>query len=162
VGGYNRLMALRNRIGEAFVQLADALQMRTDAVAPLAQVLQELLPGELASLEALRATLGHHEQALAAARQQATSAEAMSRLLAAEGDLAAALLRVQALLDRRGDLAAEPGVQQRLAQLHHADGRITFARQLFNQAVLTYNDAREQFPTRVLAHLFRLQPASAL
>lgn len=162
VGAYNRLMDLRNRIGQAFTQLADALGRRTLAVPPLAQALVQRLPGEQASIDALLAARAQHEQALATARSQVISPAAMSRLLAAEGELASALLRIQALLDRRGDLAVEPAVQQPLAQLHEADARITFARQLFNDAVLAYNDARSLFPTSLLARLYGMKAAAAL
>lgn len=162
LGGYNRLMSLRNAIGEAFAQLADALQRRTQAVPALADALMQRLPGEQASLQALLAALAQHDQALATARTHVTSPAAMSRLVAAEGELAAALLRVQALLDRRGDLASDVGVAACLAELHAADARITFTRQLFNDAVLVYNDARALFPTSVLARLFSFSAAAAL
>lgn len=162
VGGYNRLMSLRNRIGQAFVQLAEALARRTQAVPPLARSLADKLPGEQAAAEALLAALAQHDAAVAAARREVTSLAAMSRLVSAEGELAAALLRVQALLDRRGDVAALPEVQAALAALHEADARITFTRQLFNDAVLAYNDARAVFPTRLLARLYGLDSAAAL
>jgi LemA protein len=162
LGGYNRLMRLRNRIGEAFTRLDEALARRLQAVPPLAAALQEKLPGEQASLDALLAALAQHEAAVAAARSHVTSPAAMSRLLAAEGELASALLRVQALLDRRGDVASLADVSAPLAAVHEADARITFTRQLFNDAVLAYNDARSLFPTSLLARLYRLDAAAAL
>ena len=162
VGGYNRLMSLRNAIGEAFTQLADALLRRTQAVAPLVAALRDRLPGEQASSEALLTALAQHDAAVAAARAQVISLPLMARLLAAEGELASALLRMQALLDRRGDVATEPEVQNALLLLHEADARITFTRQLFNDAVLAYNDARGVFPTKLLARLFGMGSAAAL
>jgi LemA protein len=162
LGGYNRLMSLRNRIGAAFVQLDEALARRTQAVPALAAALAAKLPGEQASLDALLAALAQHDAAVAAARGQVTSPAAMSRLVAAEGELASALLRVQALLDRRGDVAALANISAPLAAVHEADARITFTRQLFNDAVLAYNDARTLFPTSLLARLYGLEAAAAL
>lgn len=162
LGGYNRLMRLRNRIGEAFVLLDEALARRTQAVPTLASALQLKLPGEQASLDALLAALALHDAAMITARAQVTSPAAMSRLVAAEGELASALLRVQALLDRRGDVASLADVSAPLAAVHEADARITFTRQLFNDAVLAYNDARSLFPTSLLARLYRLDSAAAL
>jgi LemA protein len=162
VGGYNRLMALRRQIGDAFAQLAEALQRRTQAVPSLAQALRERLPAEQASLDALLAALAQHEAAVEHARTQVLSSAAMTRLVSAEGELASALLRIHALLDRRGDLNAAPQVQAPMSYLREAEARITFTRQLFNDAVLAYNDAREVFPTSLLARLFALKGAAPL
>ena len=63
-----------------------------------------------------------------------------------------------ALQEQRPSLAAiEP-----LAALHEATQRIGFARQLFNDAVRSYNEAAHQFPTRLLIALFGFGSAGPL
>jgi LemA protein len=48
------------------------------------------------------------------------------------------------------------------ASLRDATQRLAFARQLFNNAVGVYNEAADQFPTRVLARLFGFGAAGRL
>ena len=81
-------------------------------------------------------------------------AEAASGLAGALAQLDSTLARLLALLDQQPDLRAEPAVAAGLRELHDVDLRLAFARQLFNEAVQTYNAAARQFPTRLLTRLY--------
>jgi LemA protein len=76
--------------------------------------------------------------------------------------LAAALSRLLALLEQRRELAAADDLAPHLSALRDAGQRLVFARQLFNDAVSSYNDAAQQFPTRLLAGLFGFGAAGTL
>ena len=55
VGAYNRLMALRNAIGEAFAQLDTHLKARAEACDKLLAAVAPRLPSEQATFDALNA-----------------------------------------------------------------------------------------------------------
>ena len=150
LGAYNRLVALRNAIIAAWAQVDGPLQRRSQAILALAEGLREPLADEAGALEALRTAQAQLQGAADALRRRPATAARAQALRTAEAGVAAALARLLALLEQRPGLAAaEP-----LAALHDATQRIGFARQLFNDAVHIYNEAADQFPTRLLTGLF--------
>ncbi|HSS05574.1 MAG TPA: LemA family protein, partial [Rhodanobacteraceae bacterium] len=42
------------------------------------------------------------------------------------------------------------------------ENKVAFARQAYNDAVMTYNNRREMFPGSVVANMFQFQPAELL
>ena len=67
-----------------------------------------------------------------------------------------------ALLDQRSDLAGADDLGPLVAEQRDATQRLAFARQLFNDAVGSYNDAARQFPTRLVSSLFGFGAAGTL
>jgi LemA protein len=70
--------------------------------------------------------------------------------VAAESALAAAAGRVLALLDQDRDLSVQEPVASLAAAWRAGQARLPFARQVFNEAAMAYNQALMQFPTRLL------------
>lgn len=154
LGAYNRLVSLRNGIGQAWQTVNEALARRGDAVALLVTALRSPLASEAAALDALltaQARAAAAAEALSARPVLAPQAEAMVR---AEAAMASATARVLALLDLQPELTALDEVAQPAAALRDVEPRLVFARQLFNDAVQAYNEAVRQFPTRLLARLY--------
>jgi LemA protein len=67
-----------------------------------------------------------------------------------------------ALLEQHPAILAEPTAAAHLATLRETEARLIFARQLFNEAVQTYNEAVRLFPTRLLARLYGFGTAGRL
>jgi LemA protein len=162
VGAYNRLVALRNGIVTAFAQVDEALQRRGAAVAPLVAALRGPLAAEQGALDALLAAHSRVAAAADALRDKPMMATLAAALAAAENALAPAASRVAALVEQQPALLAEAEVARALADWRAAEPRIGFARQLFNEAVATYNAAARQFPTRLLARLYGFGTAGRL
>jgi len=74
-------------------------------------------------------------------------------LVAAEAAMASAASRVLALLAQQPEVGAGEAVAKHAAVLQDTAARLTFARQLFNDASQAYNAAARQFPTRLLTKL---------
>lgn len=159
VGAYNRLVALRNAIGEAWAQLDEPLKRR-----------HELLPQWVGGLraplasqhDALDAVLAANEQARAASlavRRWHGEPGTIASLNVAEQVLAGALARLGGLLEQPLEDAALAACR---AEIDAIEGRLVFRRQLYNQAAHHYNEAVQQFPTRLLTPLFRFAPAGTL
>jgi LemA protein len=154
VGAYNRLVALRNAVGAAWAQLAEALQQRGAAVAPLVAALRDALAGEGAALDALLTAQARVAAAADALGPRPVLAEPAQAVVLAESAIGSALARVLALLDLHPELRDEAGVAPWVALLRDTEPRIVFRRQRFNAAAHAYNDAVRQWPTRLLARLY--------
>lgn len=162
VGAYNRLVALRNAIGEAWHHVDEALRRRGDAAVELVAALREPLAAEQGALDALL----HAERLVRSAADALGGRPVMSTLAAAlvgaESSMAATLARVQSLVEQSPALGQQPTVAAPLAVLADSAKRLPFARQLFNEAAQAYNAAARQFPTRLLTRLYGFGTAGRL
>jgi LemA protein len=162
LGAYNRLVELRNQIIAAWAQVDEPLQRRAAAVTPLVSGLRMHLPDEQGALDAVQAALVQVHAAADALRTRPALALRAAALSTAESALSSALSRLLALVEHRTGLGTDATLAPHVAALSEATQRLAFARQLFNDAVLSYNDAAHQFPTRVLSRVFGFGPAGTL
>jgi LemA protein len=159
---YNRLVALRNRFKNAFAQIDVQLKRRYDLIPNLVKVAREYIKHERETLEAVIAARNQAAGAVKQAAADPGNAAAMSGLVAAEGVLAGTLGRLFALVESYPDLKANQNMMQLSEEMSSTENRIAFARQAFNDAVMTYNTSREVFPAVLFAGLFGFQPAELL
>jgi LemA protein len=162
VGAYNRLMALRNRLGRAFEQVEHWVGRRSGAVAALAAALREPLASEHGALDALIAADERVRRAVADWRARPVAEPSARALVGAEAEMGSAASRALALVDQQPELAAGEAVAQHLAALRESQTRLAFARQLFNEIAAQYNAAARQFPTRLLARSFGFGSAGSI
>ena len=162
LGAHNRLVALRNGIIAAWAQVDEPLQRRAAALQPLVAALRTHLPDEQGALDAVLAAQAQLQPTADALRARPALAPRAAALVGAEAALQAALSRLLALLEQRGDLTGADDVAPHVAALRDATQRLAFARQLFNDAVGSYNEAARQFPTRLLSSLFGFGAAGTL
>jgi LemA protein len=162
LGAHNRLVALRNDISAAGAQVDEPLQRRGAALVPLVLALRTHLPDEQSALDTALAAQVQLQSAADALRARPAQAPRAAALAGAEATLHAALSRLLALVEQRGDLAGADDLAAHLAALRDATQRLGFARQMFNDAVRRYNEAAHQFPTRLLSSLFGFGAAGTL
>ena len=162
VGAYNRLVAMRNGIATAWSGIAEALQQRGGLVGPLLRVLQEPLAAEHGALEAFRSSHVQAQAAAAAMRTSPLNAAAVTGWRGAEQALASAASRVLALLDQHPQLLTTPAVATAVATWHSSQSRLAYGCQVFDTAVVAYNEATAQLPTCWLLRLFGFAPAARL
>jgi LemA protein len=162
VGAHNRIVAMRNAIGGAYAQIDAQLRRRHELLPQLISALRPLLASEHGTLDAVQNASEQAHVAGQVVRPRPGSAPDVARLAQAEQALAATLARLRALLDLQRAHAEDPAVAAAVAELAAIEQKLVFARQLFNTAVLEYNEAVHQFPTRMLTPLFRFGPAGQL
>ena len=112
--------------------------------------------------ETLEAVIQARNQALAgleAAAAAPGSADAMQRLAGAEGALVGALGRLNVVVERYPDLKANQNMMQLSEELTSTENKVAFARQAYNDSVMTYNTAREVFPANMVAGMFNFSAA---
>ena len=156
---YNGLVTRRNGYRNAFSQIDVQLKRRHDLIPNLVETAKGYLRHERETLEAVVAA---RNGAAAAARTAAANPgdpQAMSALAGAEGALNGVLSRFLAVAEAYPDLKANANMLALQEELTSTENRISFARQAYNDAVMTYNNARETFPGTLLAGSF---PAATL
>ena len=162
VGAYNRLVGLRNRFKNAFAQIDVQFKRRYDLIPNLVETARAYMKHERDTLEAVISARNQAADADRAAAANPGDAQALMRLGAAEGTLSAALGRLFALAEAYPDLKANQNMMQLSEELTATENKIAFSRQAFNDAVMGYNTAAEQFPANVIASMFSFKPAELL
>ena len=162
VSAYNRLVELRNRIANAFGQIDVQLKRRYDLIPNLVEVARGYLQHEASTLEAVIQARGQAQGAAAAARVAPTNAGAVGALAVAESALGASLGRLMVVSERYPDLKADATMQSLSEELASTENRVGFSRQAFNDQVLEFNNAAQQFPTLIVARLANFTPAAML
>ena len=140
---YNRLVRLRNRIDAAWSQIDVQLKRRYDLIPNLVETVKGYAAHERETLERV-----------VQARQQAVQADGVEQQAQAENMLTGALRQLFAVAEAYPDLKANQNFLALQEELTGTESRIAFARQFYNEQVLAYDNAREQFPTNVLAGAF--------
>jgi len=162
IGAYNRLMSLRNAIGEAFTQLDAHLKERGEVCDKLLAAVTPRLPSEQATFDALAGAQTESQAATQALRAKPWAPDPAGSLAVAGALHAAALTRLMSLLDHQAELRSETEIDALISELKLIERQRAFTRQVFNQAVGQYNEALHQFPTRVLANLYGFSEARSL
>jgi len=159
VGIYNTLVTLRNRFKNAFAQIDVQLKRRYDLIPNLVETAKGYLKHERETLEAV---IKARNIALAASQSAAANpadANAVRGLVTAEAGLAGALSRLMVVSEQYPDLKANQNMMQLTEEMTSTENKIAFARQAFNDSVMTYNTTRETFPNVVFAGMFGFQNA---
>ncbi len=156
---YNGLVALRNRVRNAFAQIDVQLQRRYDLIPNLVETAKAYMAHER---ETLQAVIAARNQAQAAAgRASGGASGAIAELAGAEAALGGLLTRFFALAEAYPDLKANQNMAQLQEELASTENRVAFARQAYNDAVMTYNTKREQFPDSLVANAFGFTAAES-
>ena len=156
---YNGLVTKRNAFKNAFAQIDVQLKRRYDLIPNLVETAKGYLKHERGTLEAVIAARNGAQAAARGAAANPGDSAAMQGLSAAEGILAGSMSRLLAVAEAYPDLKANQTMSQLMEELSSTENRVGFARQAFNDAVMTYNNARETFPGNLVSGSF---PAAQL
>ncbi|HYP16655.1 MAG TPA: LemA family protein [Opitutus sp.] len=159
VGIYNSLVGLRNRFKNAFAQIDVQLKRRYDLIPNLVETAKGYLKHERETLEAVIKARNIAFAASQSAAANPADANAMKNLGAAETALAGAMSRLMVVSEQYPDLKANQNMMQLTEELTSTENKIAFARQAYNDSVMTYNTTRETFPNVIFAGMFGFQPA---
>jgi len=159
---YNGLVALRNRFKNAFAQIDVQLKRRYDLIPNLVETVKGYIKHERETLEAVIQARNSAVSGLAAAKANPGDPAAMQQLGGAENVLTQSLGRLFALSESYPDLKANQNMMQLSEELSSTENKVAFARQAYNDAVMSYNNQREMFPGSIVANSFQFQPAELL
>jgi LemA protein len=144
---YNGLVRRRNHVDNAWAQVDVQLNRRYDLIPNLVATVQGYAAHERATLERV-----------ADARVSALRAAGPVQLAQADDQLSGALRGLFAVVEAYPDLKANGNFLQLQAELAHTEDRTAYARQYFNDAVLSYNNAVGTFPRSLVAATTGFRP----
>jgi LemA protein len=146
---YNGLVAMRQRVNQAFSDVDVQTKQRHDLIPNLVETVKGYASHERGTLEAV-----------VQARNAAVTAQAggVAAQAAAENMLSGALRQLFALSEAYPDLKANQNFQQLQSELSDLENKIAAARRFFNNAVQEYNTGIQQFPAALFASAFGFTP----
>jgi LemA protein len=137
---YNGLVAMRQRVNQAFADIDVQLKQRHDLIPNLIETVKGYVAHERGTLDAV-----------VKARNAAMAAQGPAQQAAAENMLSGALRQLFALAEAYPDLKASANFQQLQSELSDIENKIAAARRFFNSAVQEYNTGIQQFPAALFA-----------
>lgn len=159
VSVYNKLVTLRNRFKNAFAQIDVQLKRRYDLIPNLVETAKGYMKHERETLEAVIQARNMASDANKKAAAHPEDPGAIKNLIGAEATLTGTLGRLFALSEAYPDLKANQNMMQLTEELTSTENKIAFARQAYNDSVMTYNTTRETFPNNVISGMFNFQEA---
>ena len=147
VAAYNKLVRFRNQIKNAWHQIDVQLKRRYDLIPNLVEVVKDYMAYEQETLTRV-----------IEARGAALSAKGPAAQAKAEGILTETLKSLFAVVEKYPELKANQNVASLQEELTGTENKISFARQFYNDSVMTYNNAIQSIPTNFIASFFNFAP----
>jgi LemA protein len=162
VSTYNRLVTARNAFRNAFAQIDVQLTRRYDLIPNLVEIAKGYIKHERETLEAVIRARNSAYEGLKMAAADPANAAAVQQLSGADQQLGGALGRLMAVAEAYPDLKANQNMMQLSEELTSTENKVAFARQAYNDSVMSYNNSRETFPSNIAANMFGFQSAQLL
>ena len=143
---YNGLVRLRNRIDNAWSQIDVQLKRRYDLIPNLVETVKGYAAHERQTLESVTQ-----------ARANAINAQGPAQQAEAENVLSGALKSLFAVAEQYPDLKANQNFLSLQEELTSTEDRVAYARQFYNDSVLSYNNKLQTFPRNVIAGMFNFE-----
>ena len=159
---YNNLVGLRNGVKNAFAQIDVQLTRRYDLIPALIESVKGYMKHERETLEAVINARNVAVNGLQAAAADPVNAQAIAELSGADQALSGMLGRLFALSESYPDLKANENMRDFQEQLTTTENKVSFSRQAFNDAVMSYNNGIEMFPGSIIAGWFKFMPSAFL
>ena len=159
---YNNLVNLRNRVKNGFSQIDVQLTRRYDLIPNLIEAVKGYMSHERGTLEDVINARNSAVSGLKRAAADPSDPEAIEALAGAEATLGGTLGRLFALTESYPDLKANQNMMQFQEELASTENKVAFARQAFNDAVMSYNNGCQNFPNNLIANNFSFKHAEFL
>ena len=143
ISTYNSLVSLRNRVKDQWAQVDVQLKRRFDLIPNLVETVKGYAKHEKETLKEV-----------IEARNRFQSATTPEEEMAASGDLNKALSRLMVLTESYPELKANENFLSLQADLKDCEEKISYARQFYNDTVLSYMDKVQMFPSNIVASMF--------
>ena len=145
--GYNGLVKRRNQVDNAWSQIDVQLKRRHDLIPNLVETVKGYAAHERGTFEAVTQ-----------ARANAINAQTPADQAQAENVLSGALKSLFAVAEAYPELKANQNFLSLQEELSATEGRVAYARQFYNDAVLTYNTGIQKFPASIIAGRMGFKP----
>ena len=143
VSNYNSLVSLRNKVKDEWAQIDVQLKRRFDLIPNLVETVKGYAKHEDETLEKV-----------INARNNFTTAKTQEEEIKANNELTSAMQRLFALAESYPDLKANTNFTKLQDELSETENKISYARQFYNDSVMTYKNKLEMFPSNIIASIF--------
>ena len=146
IGVYNRLVNSRNKVKDQWAQIDVQLKRRADLIPNL--------------VETVKGYAKHEKNTLTEvieARNKFVSAGSINEEIEANNQLTGALNKLFALSESYPELKANQNFISLQNDLKDTEDKISYARQFYNDTVLTYNNLVQMFPSNIIANMFKFE-----
>ena len=147
ISTYNTLVSLRNKVKDQWSQIDVVLKNRNDLIPNIVETVKGYAKHEKDTLDAV-----------IEARSKAASATTKVDEMKASGEVTQALGRLFALAENYPELKANTNFLDLQNKLNEIEEKIRYARQFYNDSVLTYKNKIEMFPSNIVAGMFNFKP----
>jgi LemA protein len=140
---YNRFVVLANRIDNSLSQIDVQLKRRADLIPNL--------------IETVKGYAKHEKEAIKTvtdARKALVSAKGIEDKVKANDELSSALKTIFAIAEAYPDLKANTNFLELQRELSSTEDRVAYARQYYNDSILTYNNLCKKFPGVMFASIY--------
>lgn len=143
VSGYNSLVSLRNKVKDQWSQIDVQLKKRADLIPNIVETVKGYAKHEKETLEGV-----------IKARNALITASSVEEEMAANNQITGALNKLFALSEAYPELKANENFMSLQKDLKDVEEKISYARQFYNDTVMTYNNKVQMFPSNIIASLF--------
>lgn len=146
IGVYNKLVNSRNKVKDQWAQIDVQLKRRADLIPNL--------------VETVKGYAKHEKNTLTEvieARNKFVSAGSINEEIEANNQLTGALNKLFALSESYPELKANQNFISLQNDLKDTEDKISYARQFYNDTVLTYNNLVQMFPSNIIANMFKFE-----
>lgn len=147
VSVYNGLIACKNATKNAWAQIDTQLKRRYDLIPNLIECVKGYMEHE-------KTTFENVIKARSLAMQQTASIKEKAE---AENQLSSTLKSLFALSENYPDLKASENFLALQEELSSTENKIAYARVAYNDAVMFYQNKKEQFPSNIIAGMFNFK-----
>ena len=146
---YNKLIKLRNKKDDQWSQIEVQLKRRADLIPNLVETVKGYAKHENETFEEV-----------IKARNTYVSATTPEEEMKASGAVSEALSKLFALSESYPDLKANQNFMSLQNDLKDTEDKISYARQFYNDSVLTYNNKVEMVPSNIVANMTGFKKAA--
>lgn len=145
-GAYNGLVASRNRVKDQWSQIDVQLKKRADLIPNIVETVKGYAKHEKETLEDV-----------IKARNALNTASTVEDEMKANNQITGALNKLFALSEAYPELKANENFMSLQKDLKDIEDKISYARQFYNDSVMTYNNKVQMFPTNIIANIFNFK-----
>lgn len=148
---FNRFAVLGNRIDNSLSQIDVQLKRRADLIPNLVESVKGFVKHEKAAIKAVTD-----------ARKALVSAKGIEKKVQADKNLESALKTIFAIAEGYPDLKANTNFVELQRELTATEDKVAYARQYYNDSILSYNDLCKTFPGVFFAKIYNKKPREYL
>ena len=149
ISTYNGLVSLRNKKDDQWSQIDVQLKRRADLIPNLVEIVKGYAKHEKETFEEV-----------IKARSAYATAKTPEDEMKASGEITQALNKLFALAEAYPELKANENFLGLQKDVSDTEDKISYARQFYNDSVLTYNNKVQMFPSNIIANMFNFKKAT--